>query len=301
MSTIENVIYELLTTTSLSLTKKDENTGKSITRFFRMNPNTMYISETGNIESYGDHNDYHSLRDNIRYQFNEFIHCGTHILLDEGYEVNFSSDVHEFDKKYAILYNQKINENGKTLFRIIAVRDIYLCYGGCIEAGTIGGYIEHESNLSNYGECWIGGDAKVYGNATVSKNAYVKGMAVVKDNAIVTDMTVINQHAVIKNYAIVSERAYVSGKSVIYGNSKITEKATIADNSYVHGHAWIGGDVLLQGENKIYGNVKLSGNMDISNSQISGNVNINSNLTIKHANIKDMNLDCDADIYDPTI
>ena len=299
MSTMENVIYELLTTTFLSLTKKDKETGKSITRFFRMNPNTMYITETGNIESYEGHNEYHSLSD-VGYWFNKFIHCDAHVLLDEGYEVNFSSNVHEFDNKYAILYNQKINENCRTLCRIIAVREIYLCYGGCIEIGTIGGYVEKESNLSQSGECWIGGDAKVYGNAKVSNHAHVKDDAVVKDNAIVTDMTLVDHGAIIKDYATVSASAYVSGNSVIYGNSKITDKAFITGNGYVHGHAWIGGKVLLQNENKIYGNVKLSGDMNISDSQISGNVHIRSNLTIIHANIKDMNLDCDADIYDPT-
>ena len=57
---------------------------------------------------------------------------------------------------------------------------------GCVVAGEIGGWIEKEENLSQSGDAWVYGDAKVsgdawvYGNAKVSGNAEVYGDAEVK-------------------------------------------------------------------------------------------------------------------------
>ena len=45
---------------------------------------------------------------------------------------------------------------------------------GNIAKGELGGFIEKESNLSQYGDAWVYGDARVYGNAQVSGDARVK-------------------------------------------------------------------------------------------------------------------------------
>ena len=45
---------------------------------------------------------------------------------------------------------------------------------GCVVAGEIGGWIEKEENLSQSGDAWVYGDAKVSGNAWVSGDAEVK-------------------------------------------------------------------------------------------------------------------------------
>ena len=57
---------------------------------------------------------------------------------------------------------------GRTLHRIKAIVDF--C---CIKAGEIGGWIETEDNLSQYGDSWVSGDARVYGNAWVYGDAQV--------------------------------------------------------------------------------------------------------------------------------
>ena len=49
---------------------------------------------------------------------------------------------------------------GKKLFRIKALISF-----GNVRAGDVGGYIEKEENLSQWGNAWVCGDAKVYGNA----------------------------------------------------------------------------------------------------------------------------------------
>ena len=61
---------------------------------------------------------------------------------------------------------------GRTLHRIKAIVDF--C---CIKAGEIGGWIETEDNLSQYGDSWVYCNAQVYGNAWVYGDARVSGDA----------------------------------------------------------------------------------------------------------------------------
>ena len=49
---------------------------------------------------------------------------------------------------------------GRKLFRIKALISF-----GNVRAGDMGGYIEKEENLSQSGNAWVSGDAKVFGNA----------------------------------------------------------------------------------------------------------------------------------------
>lgn len=49
---------------------------------------------------------------------------------------------------------------GKKLFRIKALISF-----GNVEEGELGGYVEKEENLSNDGNAWVAGDARVYGDA----------------------------------------------------------------------------------------------------------------------------------------
>lgn len=75
-----------------------------------------------------------------------------------------------------MLTNDTVTVNGRTFYRIVALKDF-----GLIKAGTLGGYIESEDNLSHEGEAWVyentyvGGNAKIHGNAYVFGNASVHG------------------------------------------------------------------------------------------------------------------------------
>ena len=55
---------------------------------------------------------------------------------------------------------------GRKLFRIKALISF-----GNVRAGDMGGYIEKEENLSQYGDAWVSGNAWVYGNAKVYGDA----------------------------------------------------------------------------------------------------------------------------------
>ena len=55
---------------------------------------------------------------------------------------------------------------GRKLFRIKALISF-----GDVRAGDMGGYIEKEENLSQFGNAWVSGSAWVSGNARVSGSA----------------------------------------------------------------------------------------------------------------------------------
>lgn len=67
-------------------------------------------------------------------------------------------------KKYKLGESKEFN--GVTLFRVVALISF-----GTVNAGAVGGWIEKETNLSQYNNAWVSGDAQVWGNAQVSKLA----------------------------------------------------------------------------------------------------------------------------------
>ena len=70
--------------------------------------------------------------------------------------------------------------NGRTLKRIRAL--IAITAVGVLP-GQLGGYIEHENNLSHYGNAWVSDNARVSGNARVYGDAWVYGNAWVYGDA----------------------------------------------------------------------------------------------------------------------
>ena len=84
------------------------------------------------------------------------------------------------EKKY-ILTDETIEYLDHTLHRIQAVKDF-----GTISAGTLGGYVEIETNLDHTGNAWVSGDARVFGDARVYGDANVYGDAWVFGDASVS-------------------------------------------------------------------------------------------------------------------
>ena len=61
---------------------------------------------------------------------------------------------------------------------IVAERDIY-SLGGFVPRGSVGGKVASEKQLSQDGECWLGGgDISTNGNVRIRDNAFVKGLNV---------------------------------------------------------------------------------------------------------------------------
>lgn len=70
--------------------------------------------------------------------------------------------------KYKLTENTK-EINGITLHQIRALISF-----ADVNEGDLGGWIEKEENLSQYGDAWVFGNASVYGDARVSGNARIK-------------------------------------------------------------------------------------------------------------------------------
>jgi hypothetical protein len=113
--------------------------------------------------------------------------------------------------KYKLTNNTK-RWLGVTLFQIEATASF-----GLVAKGTLGGYIEKESNLSQNGNAWVYGNALVSGNAQVYGNAQVSGNARVYGDARVSD------------------NAQVSGNARVYGNARVSAKASFTKGWFIGG------------------------------------------------------------------
>lgn len=140
------------------------------------------------------------------------------------------------NKKYE-LTNETIKVNGKTLYQIKALKSF-----GKVKAGTLGGYIESEKNLSQIENAWVGDKAKVYGNGWVLTNAKVYDNAEVYGNAMVS------------GDALVYGDAKVYDKAVVGGDAKVYDKAAVFDKANVYGFAKVFSDGKVYGSAKVYGN-----------------------------------------------
>ena len=158
-------------------------------------------------------------------------------------------------KKYTFT-GEEIIHNGIVLKRILI-------------NGHIGGFIEHEGNLSQEGSC------------SVEDNAMVYGDAVVKDHAVVSGNAEVFENAIIKDYA------EVSGNSKVYGNAKVCNRASIKLGSQVYDNAEVYNSAVLYGSIKVFKNAKVFGSSAIYDSaEISGNSLIESTFISGHSKIK---------------
>ena len=128
-------------------------------------------------------------------------------------------------KKYELTSETKVI-NGLELHRIKAIESF-----GSVGKGDLGGWIESEKNLSQYGDAWVGGNAMVSGKAKVSEDAWVGGNAMVSGNA------TVRGNATVSGNAMVSENATVRGNATVSGNATVEDNATVSENAMVYGDA----------------------------------------------------------------
>ena len=119
-------------------------------------------------------------------------------------------------RKYELLVDDTITFFGVQLFRIKAL----ISFSG-IEKGEVGGYIASEKNLSQSGDAWVYGDARVYGDAWVYGDARVYGDAWVYGDAEVSGNARVSGNAEVSGNARVSGDAEVSGNAdyIVFKNT----------------------------------------------------------------------------------
>lgn len=164
--------------------------------------------------------------------------------------------------------------NGVTVHRIQAVCDNEF-YPHQIKAGDYGGWIEHEGNLSQEGNCWIFDDAVVSGFAEVKDNARVFGNAYIHNNAVVCRFAKVCDKSDICGYAKVSDYAEIKGHSMVTDNS-VVEGMACVDSSTITGNAVITGKAYIYPDCCIHGNAVIAQHMHI----LKG-MNVNKDLTLR--------------------
>jgi carbonic anhydrase/acetyltransferase-like protein (isoleucine patch superfamily) len=159
-------------------------------------------------------------------------------------------------KKYKLV-GKAVAYQGYTLRRIEALRDF-----GDVRKGDLGGWIESESNLSQEGDCWVGGEAQVYGGARVYSDALVYNDARVYENAQVYD----NAH--VCGDARVCGHAWVYGNAWVNCNAQVYEDACVRGEARVFGYAKVYGDSEVCDQADVYGDAQVRGDARVCGSAV---------------------------------
>lgn len=122
-----------------------------------------------------------------------------------------------------------------------------------IKAGTVGGWIEREDNLSNEGRCFVADNACVYGHAFVKDDALVADDAQVFGFASVTLQAFVHDHATVCGFGVVTDHAGVCGHAIV------NEYATVKDSASIIDHATAGGACTVRNNASMGGYSKASG------------------------------------------
>lgn len=130
--------------------------------------------------------------------------------------------------------------NGKTLFRIRALRDF-----SNVKAGDLGGWVEGEWNLSQEGTCWVYDEAQVYDSARVYDSAQASGSALVCGSAQVYGS------ALVCGSARVYDEAQVYGEALVHGSAQVYGKARVYGSAQVYGEAWVYGEAQINSDARI--------------------------------------------------
>ena len=147
----------------------------------------------------------------------------------------------DIEKKYELVPSDR-----EGLFRIKALKNF-----NDVKKGDIGGYVECEKNLSQYGDCWIYGNAKVCGQAEVHDNAVICDNARVEDTAQVYGNAIVRDNARVLVNARVLCNAVIQDNAVVRGEVRIFDNVIVRDNVIIGGNADVSGDAIIS-SNKDY-------------------------------------------------
>ena len=162
-------------------------------------------------------------------------------------------------KKYKLTNETMTLAGGTVLHRIRALRDIPR-FG--VKAGELGGFVEEENNLSQDGDAWVSGKARVSGNANVSDDAWVFGNAEVSGNAWVYGDAEVYDNANVYGNALVFGDANVYGNAWVFGDANVSDDAWVFGNAKVYGKARVFGNAEIYDDAWVFGNACVSSDAD---------------------------------------
>lgn len=161
-------------------------------------------------------------------------------------------------QKYRLTNRTEWHHSGHTLYQIQALKSF-----GDVKAGDFGGWVESYDNLSQFDNCWIHENAKVFGDAKVYDDAVVKENAVVSGNARIYDFAQIYGNAKVYDKARVHGKAQVYGQAKIYGTAKVEMFSQVYGFAQIHGEATISSTAKIYEDAEIYDSAYIAGNIEI--------------------------------------
>lgn len=186
--------------------------------------------------------------------------------------------------KYVILQNDSIEHEGRTLYRIKALRSFKW-----VSAGDIGGYVEGEHNLSQTGTCWIFDDAKVFDKAIVRDEAEITNEAQVFGEAIVEERSIVVEQAKVYGYANLRDDSMVLSHGEVYEYARLSNRAVVENHAKVYGNARVEGESSVRNFAEVYGNARVTGYAFVDDdAKVCDHATIDGHARIyEHASVKD--------------
>lgn len=123
--------------------------------------------------------------------------------------------------------------------------------------GLVGGWIEHEENLSHEGSCFVYDYAQVSGYARVQDDAQARNTARVSDHAILRDhaqargKTWINGHAILRDRAVATCRSWVGDRAMICDEASLSGDAAASDDAVIGGTTQVRQNAWLRGSTHV--------------------------------------------------
>ena len=146
--------------------------------------------------------------------------------------------------KYELTEENKIVE-GRRVHRIRALKFVDNPHRD-VNVGSLGGWVENHSNLSQEGTCWIGEEGVVYDYSVVQDKAYIGDNAIVKCHGQVMGRGHVTGSALISD-SIVDHHAYVGGKAIVSNSAEIGGYVRIVGNAVVRDVAMFGDFAIKEG------------------------------------------------------
>ena len=208
-------------------------------------------------------------------------------------------------KKFELDYSSSTTYQGRTLYRIKALKTFTTTSGDIIREGDLGGYVQSEVNLDQRSNSWIFkgaiamDDARVLNNAQLHNDALIKDKAVIEcrasvhnnvtiaGHAHVSGQAVVTRNAQIKNHADVHGKAFVTGNAIVSGYATITDNAQVRDHAIVSDNAFVAQYATISDHAKILDYALILNNSQIEEkaticdfAHIEGDAKISSHATV---------------------
>lgn len=141
------------------------------------------------------------------------------------------------EKKYVLTEQEEVY-NGNVYYQVKAVKTFKTIEGETVKAGTLGGFIQNESCLSQDGRCWVGKYSYVDADSIVRDDALLL-RSLAKDGACICDTSNLDD-AIVKG-------ARVEGKSGLTCCEVEGSGICLVDAGVYYAAVRINGEVTLTG------------------------------------------------------